>query len=73
VKFALVNVLKKFSRRLSAHALGKKLATSTQKIWETRDTFDVIVLYDWNTSSDNFALTKLNKLRSALVDVSCSN
>jgi hypothetical protein len=53
---------------LSAHALGKKLATSTQKIWETRDTFDVIVLYDWNTSSDNFALTKLNKLRSALVD-----
>ncbi|RZC38921.1 ubiquitin carboxyl-terminal hydrolase 8-like, partial [Asbolus verrucosus] len=53
---------------LSAHILGKKLPETTQQVWNNRDTYDVIVLYDWSTSSDNFALTKLDKLRSALVD-----
>ncbi|XP_044256694.1 ubiquitin carboxyl-terminal hydrolase 8-like [Tribolium madens] len=52
---------------LSANVLGKLLPKETQEKWELRDKYDVIVLFDWNTSAENFALTKLNKLHLALV------
>ncbi|XP_008199367.1 ubiquitin carboxyl-terminal hydrolase 8 isoform X2 [Tribolium castaneum] len=52
---------------LSANVLGKLLPDATREKWEMRDKYDVIVLFDWNTSSDNFAVTKLNKLHLSLV------
>lgn len=56
--------------RLSANTLGQRLEGKTQEIWNQRDTFDVIVLMDWDTDDFNFAGSKIERLRICIVEVS---
>lgn len=57
------------SYRLSAHKLGLALPVPFVKKWEKRDYYDVVVLMDWDTTIDNFHLSKLNKLRVIMTEV----
>lgn len=54
---------------LSAHRLGLTLPDSSIEQWNRRDTFDAIVLVDWSTCKTNYAASKLDKLRTILVEV----
>ncbi|KAK4871725.1 hypothetical protein RN001_015849 [Aquatica leii] len=53
---------------LSAHTLGITLPKESLEQWEKRDSFDVIVLMDWYTSSTNYAASRLDKLRTILLE-----
>ncbi|XP_018568751.1 ubiquitin carboxyl-terminal hydrolase 2 [Anoplophora glabripennis] len=53
---------------LSANTLGQRLEGNTQEIWNQRDTFDVIVLMDWDTDDFNFAGSKIERLRICIVE-----
>ncbi|CAG9828409.1 unnamed protein product [Diabrotica balteata] len=53
---------------LSANTLGLRLNKSIQEVWEKRDSFDVIVLLDSDTTAYNYLGSKLERLRSFIVE-----
>ncbi|CAH1153604.1 unnamed protein product [Phaedon cochleariae] len=53
---------------LSANTLGQKLGPDGQEIWEMRDSFQMIVLLDTYTQKHNFGGSKLERLRSFIVE-----
>ncbi|CAH1955552.1 unnamed protein product [Acanthoscelides obtectus] len=48
---------------LSANTLGLKLPRETHVIWDNRDSFDCIVMLDYDTTKFTFGLSKLHCLR----------
>ncbi|XP_045482502.1 ubiquitin carboxyl-terminal hydrolase 8-like [Harmonia axyridis] len=53
---------------LSAHCIGEVIPEEFKPVWQKRDTFDIVVLFDWKSTSETMAATKLEKLLSSLVD-----
>ncbi|XP_044765641.1 ubiquitin carboxyl-terminal hydrolase 8-like [Coccinella septempunctata] len=53
---------------LSAHCIGEVIPEEFKPVWQKRDTFDIVVLLDWKSTSETMAATKLEKLLSSLVD-----
>ncbi|KAJ8930836.1 hypothetical protein NQ314_016253 [Rhamnusium bicolor] len=53
---------------LSANTLGQRLKDETKEIWDRRDSFDVIVLLDWDTDDFNYSGSKLERLRICIVE-----
>lgn len=56
--------------RLSANTLGQRLSEDLQKYWDKRDTYDLLILLDWNSNAENVCSSKIEILRSIIVDVS---
>lgn len=56
---------------LSAHTLGKKLSGLAAIMWDKRETYDGIVLMDDHTTKYDYKGSKLQMLRSFIVEV-CS-
>ncbi|CAG9855464.1 unnamed protein product [Phyllotreta striolata] len=53
---------------LSANTLGQRLDNSLKSIWEKRDQFDIIILMDSDTQKYNFVGSKIERLRSFIVE-----
>lgn len=51
---------------VTASMLKQELPPHEQNIWEQRDKFDIIVLFDWNSTYSNINATKLEKLLSSI-------
>lgn len=55
--------------RLSAHRLGLALPETSKTQWDKRDTYDALILLDWDTTPETFSTSKLSKLRTILTEV----
>lgn len=58
---------------MTAHSLQQELPQEVQGIWDKRDKYDIIILIDNNTSDYYYSGSKLELLRSFIVDVSCNH
>lgn len=58
-----------FNFSLSANTLGHCLDNSIKDIWDKRDKFDIIILMDNDTQKYNYVGSKLERLRSFIVEV----
>nr|CAH7766335.1 unnamed protein product [Callosobruchus chinensis] len=65
----LMNTLRNdLEERLSANTLGNRLAAEIRVIWERRDQYDSIIMMDYNTCRYNYFSSKLERLRSYIVE-----
>ncbi|CAH0562345.1 unnamed protein product [Brassicogethes aeneus] len=56
------------SAGLSANTLGEKLSPEVKEIWDKRDTYDILILMDRNSSSGTICSSKLEMLKSCMVE-----
>ncbi|VEN55072.1 unnamed protein product [Callosobruchus maculatus] len=53
---------------LSANTLGRKLPPEIKNIWEKRDKYDSIIMFDYDTDRFNYPSSKLERLRSFITE-----